>query len=318
MFFVVGFVLGKRPLVVCFTNNCLAVAQRPNGRGAPRSSTRPTCAHRWRRVVWPSYVTEISHSGSIGTQARHYPPNDWGCGCYVRGTRSKRRAANVGGDPSKRLAQGWDALDPKTGAPKGIGKGWNYAPDSTVSNTIRSMTRKTIKWPYVLAKEFMADLPEATVNDFARSCRQQPTLKDATRSFVKRVQTLDGKPHSEIADIVGRQYLTWGRLTSEHVGNLRQIGMDADGYDFTMEVASVQHIRKHLNDDDLSLEDVISAPSLLDSGAAFAENVQFEDRVRGTAQVSIDIIVNSKPVGLVFQRRRSRRMLTLVTMFKVK
>lgn len=269
---------------------------------------------RLHHLAWDGLVLETDHP----FWARHYPPNGWGCGCFVRGTRSKRRASKVGGDPSKTLPDGWDATDPRTGAPKGIGKGWDYAPGSTVSITVQSMTRKTIKWPYVLQKEFMADLPEATVNDFARAYRQQPALKDATRGFFNRVLSQGHKSQDVIADEIGRQYLTWGRLTSEHVNELSQLGIDAAGYDFAVEVASVQHIRAHLNDKDIGLDDVVAAPARLDTAASFDTQARARGDARGAVQVAIRVEVNGKPVRLVFQRRRARRMLTLVTMFKVK
>jgi len=53
----------------------------------------------------------------------HYPPNGWGCKCkvFAAGPRELERAGKS--DPDTAPAS---PLDPKTGAPVGIGKGWAY------------------------------------------------------------------------------------------------------------------------------------------------------------------------------------------------
>lgn len=58
----------------------------------------------------------------------HYPPNGWGCGCRVVGVHKPEDAARYGGKlgPAPAIE-----IDPKTGAPKGIDKGWDYMPGKT-------------------------------------------------------------------------------------------------------------------------------------------------------------------------------------------
>ncbi|WP_320056049.1 phage minor head protein [Desulfuromonas thiophila] len=46
-----------------------------------------------------------------------YPPNGWGCHC---------RAVRAEAGEQTELPPGWDVIDQKTGAPVGIGKGWDY------------------------------------------------------------------------------------------------------------------------------------------------------------------------------------------------
>ncbi|WP_102226912.1 phage head morphogenesis protein [Acidimangrovimonas sediminis] len=77
----------------------------------------------------------------------HYPPSDWGCSCYVIGARSKAGARRVGGDPDKPLPDNWDRIDPKTGTPVGIGKGWDYAPGASVTRLIPAMRDKLEQLP---------------------------------------------------------------------------------------------------------------------------------------------------------------------------
>ena len=74
--------------------------------------------------------------------ATHYPPNGWGCGCRVRGARTLAGAIRIGGDPTKTLPDNWQSLDPKTGAPLGVGKGWDYAPGATVTNIVTALKPK--------------------------------------------------------------------------------------------------------------------------------------------------------------------------------
>ena len=79
--------------------------------------------------------------------ATHYPPNGWGCGCRVRGARTLAGAIRVGGDPSKVLPDDWQAIDPRTGVPNGIGKGWDYAPGATVSHIVTALKPKLSDLP---------------------------------------------------------------------------------------------------------------------------------------------------------------------------
>jgi uncharacterized protein with gpF-like domain len=65
----------------------------------------------------------------------HTPPNGWGCGCYVLGARSDAGARRLGGAPDKTRPASWNEIDPETGEPAGIDKGWGYAPGRSVRAT---------------------------------------------------------------------------------------------------------------------------------------------------------------------------------------
>lgn len=73
--------------------------------------------------------------------ATHAPPNGWGCSCYVIGAYSERSAIRLGGKPGKPLPPNWQQLDPKTGAPVGIDRGWAYAPGRSVANDVLAAVR---------------------------------------------------------------------------------------------------------------------------------------------------------------------------------
>lgn len=72
----------------------------------------------------------------------HFAPNGWGCTCYIAGARTAAGVRRLGGDPDKPLPAGWDRIDPKTGAPVGIDKGWAYAPGASVVETVSALSKR--------------------------------------------------------------------------------------------------------------------------------------------------------------------------------
>lgn len=79
--------------------------------------------------------------------AKLYPPNDWGCSCYVVGARSMRGAIRLGGRPEVTLPDDWATPNPKTGTPLGIGKGWDYAPGGSAVDAIQALVPKLDRLP---------------------------------------------------------------------------------------------------------------------------------------------------------------------------
>lgn len=91
--------------------------------------------------------------------AAHFPPNGWGCSCHVSGARTAAGVRRLGGDPGKQLPDDSQAIDPKTGEPEGIGKGWGYAPGATAAEDILRLVRdKAEALPPELARAFLQDL----------------------------------------------------------------------------------------------------------------------------------------------------------------
>ncbi len=98
----------------------------------------------------------------------HYPPNGWGCKCYVLGARDDKGAARLGGDPGKTPPGGWDTAVEKTGEQPGIDKGWGYMPGDTVSDTVRALESKAGTLPNPLAASLSADVKRrATLGEMA-------------------------------------------------------------------------------------------------------------------------------------------------------
>jgi uncharacterized protein with gpF-like domain len=89
----------------------------------------------------------------------HYPPNGWGCRCRVVGAFGPRTAKALGGNPDyTEPPAGWNAIDPKTGEPPGIDKGWGYMPGGTVEDTVRALKDKLDRLPSPIADGLRDDL----------------------------------------------------------------------------------------------------------------------------------------------------------------
>jgi hypothetical protein len=107
---------------------------------------------RVQHLAWDGLVLEADHP----FWATHAPPNGWGCSCYVSGARTMDQARRLGGKPGKELPDGWQTRDPRTGAPKGIDKGWAYAPGASVADEIATMVKsKADTLPAPLAAEVL-------------------------------------------------------------------------------------------------------------------------------------------------------------------
>jgi hypothetical protein len=96
----------------------------------------------------------------------HYPPNDWGCSCQVFAVSGARyEAAKEKGKTSAPP----DAIDPKTGNPVGLGKGWDYnvgsaafgkswVPEDTGVQELEPAWRAT-QYPHLPMKLAVSPLP---------------------------------------------------------------------------------------------------------------------------------------------------------------
>jgi len=196
------------------------------------SVTSPRPLHKaWDGVVLPSDALWWK---------THYTPNGWGCRCYITGARSRESAKLMGGNPDKAPDQAWNKVDPKTGAPVGIDKGWDYMPGDTVSDTVQTMAKKTRQWEYTLAKAYMQDVPVSVRDDLSRAYRDLPGVADDVRRYAQ-------------AALAGREvakYRTLGLLTSTDIETIQGFNKDlhVDGFDFTLDQSAVMHVlEKHGN-----------------------------------------------------------------------
>ena len=84
----------------------------------------------------------------------HFAPNGWGCHCTVfRATAAEYRAAlSAGKVPAADMA-----IDPKTGAPIGIDKGWDYNVGQAADRTYKILGDKFEGLPNDIARAWMKE-----------------------------------------------------------------------------------------------------------------------------------------------------------------
>jgi len=253
----------------------------------------------------------------------HYPPSAWGCSCYVVGAGSADAARRLGGDPARQPPAGWDARRPDGTLP-GIDEGWDYAPGATVSaRTAAAAAKKTIAWPYEIAKAFQEAVPEAQRDALGEAIRRQPETGEALRRFAEAA--LGERRGVPIAE---RQsgYFTLGLLTKSQAATAAaQVGIEAilsEAWDWTVDTSAVQHVASEHGDAAterargqraVEAEDYQRLPMLISDADT--------RRPGGEAyRSSLPLITLAKRFGneeyvAVFEARRRRRMLTLVTFY---
>ncbi|TNJ40486.1 phage minor head protein [Phaeobacter sp. B1627] len=100
-----------------------------------------------------------------------FPPNGWGCSCRVFGARSMQAAIRRGGNPAVALPTGWNARDPRSGTPKGIDKGWDYAPGASAADTILALRDKLEKLQAQPSQELIGDWLQGPFKDWFENPR---------------------------------------------------------------------------------------------------------------------------------------------------
>ena len=68
----------------------------------------------------------------------HFPPNGWGCHCYIVAVRAPAP------DAATSPPEGWNIPDPKTGELPGIDKGFGYAPGAHASTPLADLVEQKL------------------------------------------------------------------------------------------------------------------------------------------------------------------------------
>jgi hypothetical protein len=275
---------------------------------------------RLQHLAWDGLTLPADHP----FWQTHFAPNGWGCKCKISGANGPETAKLAGGKPGyTEPPAGWDAIDPKTGEPPGIDKGWGYMPGGTVADDVaRAVALKTVAWPYEAAKAYMADVPVHLRDALAIAIRSQPETGEAARRYAE--QALGMRGGQPIDGAIVQPYQTLGMLTSAEAETVAGLtGAESvlrELYDWTIGQYAPRHILKEHGDapteaargqraptaeDYARIPEIISAPDRIwtDDG----ETVLMEKRFTAADG-------SEERVVLVWDVLKKRRMLTLTSM----
>nr|WP_305793220.1 phage minor head protein [Sedimenticola hydrogenitrophicus] len=266
---------------------------------------------RPKHLAWDGLTLPVTHA----FWDTHAPANGWGCQCYVSGARSERGARRLGGDPDKALPKHWNTTDPKTGAPVGIDKGWDYQPGSTVSDTVRAMAAKTQQWDYTLAKAYMQGVPESVRDSLATSYRSLPSVAADTRLYAQRV--LEERTQLDIPP-----YRTLGLLTADDITRIEVLlGKDVAGFDYALDAFAVRHIEgRHGKEAEtrsgqrgVTAKDYEVLPQLINEGGQLV--AAGKATKTGNPLVKRRLTLGGEGYEAVFELRNGRKMLALQSFY---
>lgn len=145
----------------------------------------------------------------------HFPPNGWGCKCRVVAV-----AAPGDGDATT-PPDGWDAIDPRTGAPAGIDEGWDYAPGARADDDLRSFVQ-----------EKLIDYPPAISAALSRDVNRYINAEQAVPEFVRQVLT-DGQRTDPL----------WLGFVERPDWIAQAVGVDAKGYTVLLPADAPRHVQ---------------------------------------------------------------------------
>lgn len=134
----------------------------------------------------------------------HFCPNGWGCQCRIVAVDAKEYAKAQAEGRAEPPA-GWDTIDPKTGAPPGIDKGWAYAPGANAKRPLKELVDEKL---INLSSPVGAEMYKAMAPVL------QEERKLAFKSFVDQVMA-DPVKRGRIATVgaIDPATLTWLRTT---------------------------------------------------------------------------------------------------------
>lgn len=150
---------------------------------------------RLQHLAWDGLILPPDHP----FWQTHAPPNGWGCSCRIRGADSIDGAVRKGGKPGNVLPDGWAVLDPRTGAPKGIDRGWGYSVgQSTAGEIAATLAAKADRLPAPIS----GDLTRAVTERLALLDVPNPSTPDEAIALGRRVLTSLLEARAEAAPLL--------------------------------------------------------------------------------------------------------------------
>lgn len=135
-------------------------------------------------VSWSGLV--LRHDDPWWTS--HFPPNGWGCECRVTAVREKEYNGATAPE---------DGVEPGSNRPRGIDRGWDYAPGSTADTSLRQLVQaKLINYPAAIARSLSKDVnrqiahSESVVN-FTQKATEKASKEMFHLGFVENHQRLE-------------------------------------------------------------------------------------------------------------------------------
>lgn len=226
----------------------------------------------------------------------HFCPNGWGCQCRIISVSKAEglRSAKAGlGEPP----EGWDQIDPKTGAQVGIDKGFDYTPGAATGKPLRQFVQdKLITYPDAIAKALAADI------------NRYISTRESASAFATRV----------LADRSAAEPLFVG-FVEDHQTISATVGQDVRAYLVTIPSDAPRHVESsHGNDgkgqrpaapaDYDLVASVLNAPDSIKSG---------DPSRQGNATVVATKVIDGETYRAVFEvltgkKNRALALLSLV------
>lgn len=156
----------------------------------------------------------------------HFAPNGWGCQCRITGVSQQQGEASARAGLGEPPA-GWKTIDPKTGAPVGIDKGFDYAPGANTQTPLRQFVQdKLVTYPNAIATVLSRD-----VNRYVNATT--PIAQFAAEALTMRQ---NGAP-------------LWLGFVERFQEISALVGVDVKGYMLTLPSETVRHVDdKHGSD----------------------------------------------------------------------
>jgi hypothetical protein len=207
----------------------------------------------------------------------HFGPNGWGCHCYVTAVDGKvfasAQAAGKGTPPA-----GWNIINPKTGAPVGIDKGFDYAFGANTDTSLRQMVQdKLIGYPPAISKALSYD-----VSKYVNATQSAATFAKEVLMDTQRTDPL------------------WLGFVDSFAEIKAQTQIDTQGYMVMLPAEAVRHVESsHGNDGGSQRAATPSDYALVWQVLSEFDRIQLSDKKSMHGQ---DMIVVWKKIGNDFFR----------------